>query len=63
MKLSRADNPERLIPVIPNDILLGLVWNCNISIEARVGPNGWEYLDIIFWNESDERYIGLRWTP
>ena len=46
MKLSRADNPERLIPVIPNDILLGLVWNCNISIEARVGPNGWEYLAI-----------------
>ena len=60
---TKADYPDRLIPVIPNDLLLSLVQNCNIAIEARVRPSGWEYVNIEFLRGDVETSIVLGWTP
>jgi len=63
MPLCVSDRPERLIPVVPNDVLLRLVKNCNIAIDARVRQAGWEYINIEFWKEDSEQSIVLGWTP
>lgn len=61
--MTRADNPDRLIPVIPNDLLLSLILNANMAIEARVSPTGWEYVNIEFWQEDVETSIVIGWAP
>lgn len=61
--MKRKDNPERLIPVIPNDILLGLIQTCNISLEAHISPAGLQYLNIEFWHELMDKSIILQWGP
>lgn len=61
--MCRADAPERLIPVIPNDLLLELIFNTNMSIEAQVRPDGWEYVQIEFWEDGADETIYLEWTP
>jgi hypothetical protein len=60
---THADYPERLIPAIPNDMLLTLILNCNLAIAARVTPDGWEYVEMEFYLPAVEESIYLRWTP
>ena len=60
---TKADYPDRLIPVIPNDMLLSLVQNCNLAIEAQVRPSGWEYVQLEFYLPDGEESIYLEWRP
>jgi len=59
----REDFPDRLIPCIPNDMLIHLVLNCNLAIEGRVRPSGWEYVMMEFSLPDGEESIYLEWRP
>ena len=58
MPLRVSDRPERLIPVVPNDVLLRLVESCNIAIDAKVRPVGWEYVQEVTPDRRIGVYIG-----
>lgn len=58
---TNIEYPDRLIPSISNHVLLALIQNTNIGIEAKVGPNGTEYLRFVFWEEGCDESIILEW--
>lgn len=60
---TRAEYPDRLIPAIPNHVLLDLIQNTNLGIEAKVGPNGAEYFRLVFWRDGCDKEVVLEWRP